>query len=95
MKYLVCAYCGWISEAYPNDALFAGPGGQLSCPECADAHRCKMIEANGMIYVFDDKDFMQVLASKNRLRTIRKIIDKTEASMGYKPVMGRWKEEWK
>ena len=54
-----------------------------------------MIEANGMIYVFDDKDFMQVLASKNRLRTIRKIIDKTEASMGYKPVMGRWKEEWK
>jgi hypothetical protein len=89
MRYLVCAYCGWISEAYPNDTLFAGPGGQLSCPDCSDAGRCRNIEANGFVYILNDKDFMKVLASKNRLQAIRKILDLTYKELGYK------KQNWK
>lgn len=32
-KYLVCK-CGWKSKPYPDDTMFMGLGGILSCPEC-------------------------------------------------------------
>jgi hypothetical protein len=42
-KYLVCK-CGWKSEPYPDNTLFLGLGGTLSCPECTKVKRNPTLE---------------------------------------------------
>ena len=50
MKQLVCI-CGWKSKLYPDGTMFAGPGGQLSCPDCSSVERNKNIEVYGSVKV--------------------------------------------
>lgn len=50
VKYLKCV-CGWRSEPYPDTTQFAGPGGQLRCPECTKAKRNRNAEVYGSVQV--------------------------------------------
>lgn len=56
-KFLVCV-CGWRSEAYPDDTIFAGLGGELSCPECTKKKRNRQIEVYGLIHIEDDRGYI-------------------------------------
>jgi hypothetical protein len=47
-KYLVCS-CGWKSKPYPDNAMFAGIGGQLSCPVCTKLKQNRNIEVYGSV----------------------------------------------
>jgi len=49
-KYLICD-CGWQSEQYPYNAMFAGPAGQLSCPECTKDKLNWNLEVYGFVKV--------------------------------------------
>jgi len=55
-KYLICEDCEWISEEYPKDANFYGPGGQLGCPECTKHNRNQNLEVNGHIIIMTDSE---------------------------------------
>lgn len=57
-KFLVCI-CGWRSKAYPDDTIFCGIGGELSCPECTKRKRNRQIEAYGLIRVEDEHGYTQ------------------------------------
>lgn len=48
VKYLICS-CGWMSKPYPENTMFAGVGGQLSCPECTKYKRNPNIEVYGHV----------------------------------------------
>jgi len=52
-RFLVCE-CGWKSKAFPNDAVFVGLGGNLSCPECTKHKRNKGIEVYGSVHIEDE-----------------------------------------
>jgi len=47
-KYLVCK-CGHIEGPFPKDTCFAGPGGELPCPECSKYLRNRGIEVYGSV----------------------------------------------
>jgi len=49
MKFKYCLKCGWISGPYPDDLIFAGPGGQMGCPVCTHYKQNRNIEVWGVV----------------------------------------------
>jgi len=54
IKREVCI-CGWQSNPYPEDTLFAGLGGQLFCPKCTELQRNRNIEVYGDVKVITEE----------------------------------------
>ena len=64
-KYLVCK-CGWKSKPYPDETMFAGVGGQLSCPICTKLKRNRNIEVYGNVQSIEVSDLFNPSKRKNK-----------------------------
>jgi hypothetical protein len=72
LKYRVCI-CGWISEAYPNNCMFIGPGGEAICPDCFKARRKNgALEGWGRVETINEKTYWRIIAARNRRAEILK-----------------------
>ena len=47
----VCLACGWHGDFHPDDTMFAGPGGELACPECLRNRRNPGLESWGRVRI--------------------------------------------
>lgn len=52
-KFMFCSACGFLGGPYPDDMIWAGPGGQLSCRVCTHKRENKNIEVYGHVHLIE------------------------------------------
>lgn len=72
MLFRMCV-CGWHSEGYPDDTIFMGLGGQLSCPECTTEKRNQNIEVYGNVEVVNQDEFFMIWFAADMETTFKKV----------------------